>query len=964
MTTNFSDDVFRFVALRPATLPDSEDTIGAPVRDERSFDDTLVGQVVAGMGTGLAQRNLLDLVAAAAEQANLEPTLPPGAQGRKLRAAIGVVEDHLRDFRADELASDLAAALDQPIADFVADDGFETSRDQLWDSLEAFYLLNRREPHNVEELVKGIRTLRLLALLEEAVDIKTASELQRVTSATLVLPQSLVKAGVPEREPSPREKARTEEDEKKKAAYRDLWRELIEVHEALTAVEHSVSDPVIEQQRVEAPDDPEVVRNVRDRAYAGELFYPSPGFRAEGTARSVIDRNVLRSLPEGARHLAESATATAALSEKPAVIAALESRLTELSGRVTTTGDPLLFEVMPAEARSLPGLKVLGLQFGFEPSLEIAGPVFEVSFPWVLKPVIRPLGIGDLKVVKEKLLRYMTGEVAHIENVLLGESKERKHRRLDRSEETFTVEIEQVDEAERDTQTTDRFELKKETEKTIQTDMSIDAGVTVSASYGPVELGAYANFAYSQSSTDTTRTSSNFARDVVDRSLTKIKKRAREERVTKTLREIEETNTHGLNNVGGAGHISGIYRWVDKEYEAQVYNYGKRMMFEFVIPEPASYYYYSQDNDPAKVIDIKKPQELGLLRHTDITDWNFGSYLRAYNVQGVNPPPPRWKVATMAFDQNGMTDNQAISKSTKELVVPDGYLAKTWGYRWHAWMGSDDYFRILVGLEVNGGSLTLDNEDTVVPISIVGHDLRAFAANVEVFCERTARTYETWQISTFEKIVTAYETAVALYEDKLKAAEAQRGIVITGRNPGLNRIIVRNELKKQALALFTGVDYATFDAITGNPPVMDLNEAFEEGKFIQFFEQAFEWEQMTYLFYPYFWARPTTWNKRINFNDVDPHFNNFLSAGSGRVVIPVHPAYNDAVLHYVETGAMWNGGEPPHIDDPLFISIVEELKAATDDLAGAVPEGEPWKVVVPTTLTYLQADSTLPDFTV
>jgi hypothetical protein len=82
------------------------------------------------------------------------------------------------------------------------------------------------------------------------------------------------------------------------------------------------------------------------------------------------------------------------------------------------------------------------------------------------------------------------------------------------------------------------------------------------------------------------------------------------------------------------------------------------------------------------------------------------------------------------------------------------------------------------------------------------------------------------------------------------------------------------------------------------------------------------------------------------------------------VVIPVHPAYNDAVLHYVETGAMWNGGEPPHIDDPLFISIVEELKAATDDLAGAVPEGEPWKVVVPTTLTYLQADSTLPDFTV
>jgi hypothetical protein len=145
---------------------------------------------------------------------------------------------------------------------------------------------------------------------------------------------------------------------------------------------------------------------------------------------------------------------------------------------------------------------------------------------------------------------------------------------------------------------------------------------------------------------------------------------------------------------------------------------------------------------------------------------------------------------------------------------------------------------------------------------------------------------------------------------------------------------------------------------------MSLFDAVNEGRFIQFFEQAFEWEQMTYLFYPYFWSRQAYWNKRINFNDVDPNFNNFLQAGAARVVIPVHPAYNDAILHYVETGAIWNGGSPPHLNDPLFVSIVEELKAATDDLDGATPEGEPWEVVVPTTLVYLQPDSALPDYTV
>ncbi len=100
----------------------------------------------------------------------------------------------------------------------------------------------------------------------------------------------------------------------------------------------------------------------------------------------------------------------------------------------------------------------------------------------------------------------------------------------------------------------------------------------VSQSVHPMDLlnwVPYANFAYSQSTTDTTKTSSNFARDVVDRSVSRIQKKTREERITKTIQEVEEINTHGLNNVGGPGHITGVYRWVDKHYKSQVYNYGE-----------------------------------------------------------------------------------------------------------------------------------------------------------------------------------------------------------------------------------------------------------------------------------------------------------------------------------------------------------------------------------------------------
>ena len=44
-----------------------------------------------------------------------------------------------------------------------------------------------------------------------------------------------------------------------------------------------------------------------------------------------------------------------------------------------------------------------------------------------------------------------------------------------------------------------------------------------------------------------------------------------------------------LNNVAGGGHIAGVYQWVNKVYQAQMFNYGIRMMYDFMVPEPAAF---------------------------------------------------------------------------------------------------------------------------------------------------------------------------------------------------------------------------------------------------------------------------------------------------------------------------------------------------------------------------------------
>ena len=84
---------------------------------------------------------------------------------------------------------------------------------------------------------------------------------------------------------------------------------------------------------------------------------------------------------------------------------------------------------------------------------------------------------------------------------------------------------------------------------------------------------------------------------------------------------------------------------------------------------------------------------------------------------------------------------------------------------------------------------------------------------------------------------------------------------------------------------------------------------------------------MTYIFYPYFWGRKDAWPALALLDDTDPLFARFLQAGAARVQMPVSPGYEEVIAHYMESnGELWDGGDPPHVDDKLYRSIVAEIK--------------------------------------
>lgn len=583
---------------------------------------------------------------------------------------------------------------------------------------------------------------------------------------------------------------------------------------------------------------------------------------------------------------------------------------------------------------------------------------------------IRPVGIGDLLMVRQHVLRYEGGEVAHVENVLKSEHLDRETRRLERTETTVLTESETTKEDERDTQSTDRFSLKRETSDTLKQDTEFKAGLSVDAKYGPfVEVKANADFATKSSSEESTKQASEFSKDVVSRSVSKVVERVLERRSTTTISEFEEKYSHGFDNTAGNSNISGVYQWVDKVLQAQVYNYGKRMLFDVTLPEPGTAFIVAQTAGNLEKQTFIKPVPF-VLTADQVTEGNYAYWGHQYDVTGLEAPPSPVKTISKAFDATVTNDPYESSKS-QDMTIDDGYQASYALFQRGQEYYDNAAWQLMIGSNwVDGfgsaGYFNMAGEVGAVSIAYFAYKVRDLAATIEIFCQRTARAMKAWQLKTHAALTQGYLAKLQEYESKLAEAAAAAGVVISGRNPMWNQRITTTELRKQCLTLLTAQQFDAFGALEVSAegyPQPNLARADAQMPYVRFFEQAFEWEHLVYFFYPYFWGWKPGWAHRLLLDDVDPLFADFLRAGAARAVFPVRPGFEAAVLHYLETGEIWNGGPPPDVTDPMYVPIIKEIQEAQGAPGNEVPQGDPWLVRLPTTLAKLRPNDDLPEWT-
>jgi len=488
-----------------------------------------------------------------------------------------------------------------------------------------------------------------------------------------------------------------------------------------------------------------------------------------------------------------------------------------------------------------------------------------------------------------------------------------------------------------------------------------------------VTITPHANVTANYSKSTAEKTARSYAKEIVDRSVTKIQEKVRRLQISKVISETEEKNSHSIDNTAaGNDHRAGIYYWVNKVTHAQVFNYGKHMMFDAILPEPAALWkkLYQEkilldktNNEPPKPTVTPKA----------ITRDNYGTLLRQYAIASTDelqPPDPSTSLQ-VAFSQNVAKpdDNKNMGFSSNEFKtsdIPKGYEASRMIFDVRAnsghpkSTGDDDEVAVSVHvgdtvLLVNhlneyqasedgvplplpiatwaaSGTRSMNGEEGVITVSLAGFSTLAFSISgtITVVCDLKADAFEKWQVMIYSLIMADYNRKLDAYNSTTNKNDQL--IQIKGRNTFLNREIERNEIKRHIIAMlicnyFNGIGSMMDRTAPCGYPEIDFAKLERDAPVIQFFEQVFEWSYVNYLFYHSMWARKCKWPELIDEDSGDPLFDKFLMAGAARVQVPIREGMEDFFAWFLKTGQIWGAsGTPPVSGDPEYVSMIQELK--------------------------------------
>jgi IPT/TIG domain len=593
--------------------------------------------------------------------------------------------------------------------------------------------------------------------------------------------------------------------------------------------------------------------------------------------------------------------------------------------------------------------------------------------------LVRKPGFADLYITREEWDHYEPAEIASIENILGGESKSRVHVLVNQTQTSTTTDTSTTSTKEQDTTTTDRTQLQQQASSDITIAAHVDGKVDTSGQYGPTQVNTHIGGSLDYSNASTTSKATTQSHETVARAVSRIEQTTREVRTTSTLTRATDREKHDFDNSKQTSPVVGVYRWVDQIQNVELDRYPHRFLMEFEIPEPGAWTRWAHQNDLTRNMINPVPAPLTVTGNPGdppLTPGALGSatlpgFVARYRVTGISPEPsPQIVIAVnLGYPASGSTaknESVTVFQEDSSLTVPNGYQAQNWNASTivQGPQGQNIYVAVgggtpkaQTGIGILNGEVGPINQGTI-PVSIVGIGAIGFEVNIEVVCGPTQSTIAQWRSDSYDLIVAAYNRMLQAYNDERAGLDVQQTSLADAASPAQNSQTVTQELKRQVIEMLIGSPFKGRNAITWDPsglnaPATQLAAAAAYAPLIQFLEQAFEWETLSYICYPYYWADSTRWKDLAVISGNDSDFADFLRAGSARVVVAARPGFEDQVNFFTAVGILWGGGPMPAPGDPTYLSIADEIKDQQQRPMD-VTVIDTWQVRLPTTLVWLE----------
>jgi len=275
-------------------------------------------------------------------------------------------------------------------------------------------------------------------------------------------------------------------------------------------------------------------------------------------------------------------------------------------------------------------------------------------------------------------LGYRLAELSRIENIAPGETRDRRHRVETEVSSVIFEEVEHEEETTESLATTTRDELR--TEIATQSSRELNLTGTVRTSYrGPVDVDVEATAEFNQQSGVQTTAARAHAVDVVDEASTTVRDRVLRRNVLRFRRLLAEKNRHKFQNETADGRVAQYY-WLEKVQRAALFNYGRRMMYEFVIPEPASYLRALGTEAPAAQSSVPAPptkyytEILAMTLEQIEEKFRLGDLAKFFEITVGERPKQTWIEAHLPEEAAAGGDGQAqFSTAVADILIPAGH---------------------------------------------------------------------------------------------------------------------------------------------------------------------------------------------------------------------------------------------------------------------------------------------------